>query len=97
MTDQPEAQAAANDTAPAIPPLERQILGALAQKGLTTLAAALTSYGVIAPDQSAQFVSLGVSVLLWSASFLWTYVHERAERARKVALLNAPPPARQSQ
>ncbi len=59
----------------------------LAQKGLTAAAATLSGYGVIAPTQQAQFVSLGLSVVLWGVSFAWTWLHTK----RNVGLFNATP------
>lgn len=87
MTDQTQAAADAG-----LPPLWQALLRAVAQKGLAALATTLTGYGVIAPSQQAQLVSLGLSALLWAASFLWTYEHERMAQARMVAAKNAPPP-----
>lgn len=87
MTDQTDpAQPAA------IPPLWLQIVRALAQKGLASAATALTGYGVIAPNQQSQFVSLGLGAAAWIASFAWTWVHEHHTQARLVAATNAAPP-----
>ena len=94
MTDQPPAApGAAPIVAPALPSLAQQIVTALAQKGLTTLATAMTGAGIIAPSQDAQVVSLGVAFVLWGVSFAWTYYREHATRAAIVMAINSPPPA----
>ena len=80
MTDQPTA-------AVPIPGYVQTFIEALAQKGLTACATALTGYGVIASTQQAQVVSLGLSVVLWAASFAWTHLATVAH----VGLFNATP------
>jgi hypothetical protein len=93
MTDQsPAAPVATPIVAPALPSLAQQIVTALAQKGLTALATAMTGAGIIAPSQGAQVVSLGVAVVLWAASFVWTWARERHTRATLVRAINSPPP-----
>ena len=84
MTDTPQA--------PAIPALGQMILRAIAQKALASAATLLTGYGVISAGQSQSFVALGLSVILWAASFFWTYAHEHGAHNNLVAALNAPSP-----
>lgn len=76
-----------------IPTLGQKIVTALAQKGLTALAAILTTHGLLAASDQAQFTQIGVAVALWGASFVWTWAHETHSRNLTVAALNAPPPA----
>lgn len=72
-----------------IPGYLETFIESLAQKGLTAAATALTGYGVIQSNQQAQLVSLGLSVVLWAASFAWTHL----ATLKHVALFNATPSA----
>ena len=74
----------------AIPTVLESLIRALAQKGLTAVAVWLTTRGVLRSNQDGAFVDLGMAALLWSASFVWTYLHEKhAAKALRIAV-NAP-------
>lgn len=83
---------------PAVPSLVQQILRAVAQKGVTALATALTGYGLLPQAQSAQFIVWGMAGAAWAFSFGWTYFHEKHDKQAKdnaaavVATLQAEPP-----
>ena len=69
---------------------------ALAQDLLTTAATALAGYGVIQSSQTAQFVALGVSAVLWLLSYGWSrgeaYPLHLNASARVSAALQTPVP-----
>jgi len=75
-----------------VPSFVDALIRAVAQKGLTAAATALTGYGVIQSNQQAMFVSLGISAVLWFVSFGWTWIHEHSNQKTIVAAINAPPP-----
>lgn len=61
----------------AVPPLALQILGGLARHGMTYVAGILATAGALTGDQQAQFISIGVSLLLAGASYAWSVIQKR--------------------
>ena len=73
-----------------LPSVLESLVRAAAQKGLTAVAVWLTAQGVLSRSQDGAFVDLGLGAVLWAASFIWTYLHEKhAAQALRIAV-NAP-------
>lgn len=73
-----------------VPTLGQRLLKAFAQKGLTTVAAALVTHGVITSGQQSGFVEIGLSIALYLAGSVWTYLHEKHGNDRLVSALTSP-------
>jgi hypothetical protein len=76
----------------ALPSFADAIIRAVAQKGLTAAATAMTGAGLLPIGLQGQFIAYGIAGVLWLASFAWTYVHERANHQTIVAAFNSPAP-----
>lgn len=74
------------------PPFVQGLVTSFGQKGLTAAAALLAGYGVIAPTKEAIVISLGLSALAWTASFVWTFGREFIDHQNLVKATNALPP-----
>src|SRR5579859_5472662 len=79
-------------TIPVTIPTELQtFIHSMAQKVFTALSTIPAVYAVVGPEQT-QFVAIGVSIVMFLAGILWTWLRTKADTARNVNLANAKPP-----
>lgn len=67
-----------------------QTLAALARSGLNVVAGVLVSSGVLTGDQSTQFVTIGVALILWVGNYGWSLRQKRDAQRRLVNAIAAP-------
>lgn len=77
-------------SAPALPSFATQVLTALARHGLTTLAGFLLANGLLTGNQTDQFTSIGVSMVLGIAALAWSWWQKKHAQTTLVAAINAP-------
>jgi membrane protein DedA with SNARE-associated domain len=75
---------------PALPSFATSVLTALARHGLTTLAGFLLANGLLTSNQSDQFTSIGVSIVLGAAGLAWSWWQKKHAQTTLVAAINAP-------
>lgn len=75
-----------------LPSLLQQGVASAARAGLNALAGMLASAGVLSGDQTTQFVTVGVALVTWGATWVWSQVKNRnAHKAVKTALVTPAP------
>jgi len=79
---------ATGDVSPAPPSFYMTLAQSLAQKAVTVAATALVANGVIQNNQEAQFISLGVGLVMFAGSIAWTYIRSKIDHKRTTALVN---------
>lgn len=73
-----------------LPSWARTIVAASARKLMTAAAASLVTWGAIDHDQATQVVTIGSGLLLFLASYAWTWAKERIARERLAHAVASP-------
>lgn len=79
------------DDAPAIPSFAATFAHSLAQKAGTAAATALLAHGLISTGNSGKASELISGAILMAGSLAWTWVRDRIDHDRSLALAAAPP------
>ena len=75
---------------PPIPPLLEVLASSSGRAILQAVAGVLVAKGLLGTDNSAQFVNIGLGILVSAAGLLWSYIHNKVAQRTLVAAVNAP-------
>ena len=67
-----------------LPSLAVTIISSLARNGIQALAAVMVSAGALQSNQVAQFSSIGVGVLMWGATIVWSMIEKNVNHKTAV-------------
>lgn len=62
------------------PSLFAQALASLLRSWLSAAAGAMVTAGILTGDQSTQFVTVGVALITWGASYVWSLIQKRSAK-----------------
>lgn len=77
---------------PALPSIAERLIHGFAQKALTAAAFTLASHGALTQSQSGMFVEVGVALVMFAASSVWTVADAYIRSKREKLLLTSEPP-----